>query len=227
MSDPARVAPKPPKSRRAPPAPTWAEMDAVIRAARATKAPRLWPLLATLRCTGLRVGEAIALEVRDLVLDAPVPTITVRTGKVAAHRGRVVPLAPVLVPILGPLVDGLEDTDRVFGRAGPLPPQTMNPICLNAEAEGLRPAVWRPEGRLNRRTSHLFRAGFQRGMRRAVVEDRAIDELVGHKGGSVRDAYYDGVEWAEAVDAVRLVPAIDMVGASATAGGQVVRMPGR
>ena len=67
------------------------EVNAIIRAAPNPKAKRLmreqWR-------AGLRVSEALELEVRDLSLDTPSPTIRVRSGK--GGKSRLVPVHPDL-----------------------------------------------------------------------------------------------------------------------------------
>ena len=67
------------------------EVDAVIRAAPNSRAALLF--LVQWRA-GLRVSEALALEVRDLSLDSALPTIHVRRGKGA--KPRIVPVHPEL-----------------------------------------------------------------------------------------------------------------------------------
>ena len=67
------------------------EVDALIRAAPNSRAALLF--LVQWRA-GLRVSEALALEVRDLSLDSGLPTIHVRRGKGA--KPRIVPVHPEL-----------------------------------------------------------------------------------------------------------------------------------
>jgi len=67
------------------------EVNAVIRAAPNPKAKLL--MLEQWRA-GLRVSEALDLEVRDLSLDTPNPTIRVRSGK--GGKSRLVPVHPEL-----------------------------------------------------------------------------------------------------------------------------------
>ena len=67
------------------------EVDALIRAAPNSRAALLF--LVQWRA-GLRVSEALALEVRDLSLDSDLPTIHVRRGKGA--KPRIVPVHPEL-----------------------------------------------------------------------------------------------------------------------------------
>ena len=67
------------------------EINAIIRAAPSPKAKLL--MLQQWRA-GLRVSEALDLEVRDLSLDAASPTLRVRSGK--GGKTRLVPVHPEL-----------------------------------------------------------------------------------------------------------------------------------
>ena len=67
------------------------EVQALIRAA---DDPRARLLMTEQWRAGLRVSEALALEVADLSLDAELPTLRVRQGK--GRKSRIVPLHPEL-----------------------------------------------------------------------------------------------------------------------------------
>ena len=67
------------------------EVDAVIRAA---EDPRAKLLMLTQWRAGLRVSEALALDVSDLSLDSDLPTLRVRSGK--GRKARLVPVHPEL-----------------------------------------------------------------------------------------------------------------------------------
>ena len=67
------------------------EIQAIIRAA---DDPRARLLMMEQWRAGLRVSEALALEVADLSLDAELPTIRVRQGK--GRKSRIVPVHPEL-----------------------------------------------------------------------------------------------------------------------------------
>ena len=67
------------------------EIQAIIRAA---DDPRARLLMTEQWRAGLRVSEALALEVADLSLDAELPTIRVRSGK--GRKSRIVPVHPEL-----------------------------------------------------------------------------------------------------------------------------------
>ena len=67
------------------------EVNAIIRAAEDRRAKLL---MLTQWRAGLRVSEALALDVSDLSLDSDLPTIRVRSGK--GRKARVVPGHPEL-----------------------------------------------------------------------------------------------------------------------------------
>lgn len=214
--DKARIIPRRPAARRPDPAPTIAEMDAILRCARVREqlfnAPFMSAFFELQRATGLRQFQVLALLVEDVLgLDTPVPRLRVRRGKSEQEdQGRIVPLAPVLVPTLRALVQGQPPGGLLLRRRSRFNVGTL--VALLEEVEGageLRPQVWRSESRGNRRTTHLWRAGHQRMLRRAGVEDRVINVLVGHVGKTTRDRSYDDADWSELVDAVRLIPAVD------------------
>ena len=62
-------------------------MEAIIRA---SDNPRARLLILEQWRAGLRIAEALALEVTDLSLDAEPPTLRVRSGK--GNRSRIVPM---------------------------------------------------------------------------------------------------------------------------------------
>ena len=80
-----------PQTRRLPEYLEADEVDAIIRAA---DDPRAKLLMLTQWRAGLRVSEALALDVSDLSLDSDLPTIRVRSGK--GRKARVVPVHPEL-----------------------------------------------------------------------------------------------------------------------------------
>ena len=67
------------------------EVNAIIRSA---DDPRARLLMTEQWRAGLRVSEALALEVADLSLDAELPTLRVRKGK--GRKSRIVPVHPEL-----------------------------------------------------------------------------------------------------------------------------------
>ena len=87
------------------------EVDALIRAA---PNPRASLLFLVQWRAGLRVSEALALEVRDLSLDSGLPTIHVRRGKGA--KPRIVPVHPELHSALSSLLQfgNIAQDDRLI-----------------------------------------------------------------------------------------------------------------
>lgn len=177
-------------------APTWAQMDACIAAADGWQAE----LYKVLRCTGLRVAQALGLRWDDLRLDAEVPVLHVRPelGKSPQEkRGRFVPIAPALVAEIAG-----------WGRR-----EGFVVSCAREEREarardaqrawrraGVDSAVW--QGCAH----HAFRAGFCSGLARLGADVEAVEVLVGHSRG-VRERYV-GPDALPLVEAVGLVPAI-------------------
>ena len=74
--------------------PEYLESDEVNAVIRAAEDPRAKLLMLTQWRAGLRVSEALGLEVRDLSLDSDLPTVRVRSGK--GRKARVVPVHPEL-----------------------------------------------------------------------------------------------------------------------------------
>ena len=74
--------------------PEYLEADEVNAIIRAGENPRAKLLMLTQWRAGLRVSEALALDVSDLSLDSDLPTIRVRSGK--GRKARVVPVHPEL-----------------------------------------------------------------------------------------------------------------------------------
>lgn len=204
------------------PSPTMAECDAVLRIVATRRAP--WVALSTgtiARCTGLRVGQVLGIQVRDVDLDAM--TLRIRTGKSRREKAenRVIPYAPALHDLLARLVldaDGRPQdagliprrSDAVPGARGG-PDRTLRRAWEEATAQGhVRREVWAPEGRAQARPDHAFRAAFQAHLAREGVRDGLIDLLVGHAGG-LRERHYVAPEERMALlrEAVSLVPPID------------------
>ena len=80
--------------KRAKPIPEYLEADEVNAIIRAAPNPKAKLLMLEQWRAGLRVSEALDLEVRDLSLDASNPTIRVRSGK--GGKTRLVPMHPEL-----------------------------------------------------------------------------------------------------------------------------------
>ena len=207
-----------------PPAPTWAEMDAMVSASRG------WHrhLAMVARCTGLRVAQCMALtwdDVTGLGDTAPpgggVPSeghaapasgvpvmLWVRTGKGDLERqGRHIPMAPVLVAYLLELrAAGEADPFYVVPSGRHQGPRHREARARDArrawERSGVREVVW------GRRPWHALRAGFCASLTRAGADREAVEYLVGHSRG-VRARYVDGTA-LPLVEAVGLVPPVHL-----------------
>jgi integrase len=111
------------------------------------------------------------------------------------RRGRMVPIAPVLVAELagwglrvGPLVGDLGgDVARV-----------AKAVRRAWKRAGVPPIVWA------RRPDHAFRKGFVSGLQRAGADRDAVEYLVGHSRG-LRGVYVDP-DALPLIEAVALVP---------------------
>lgn len=184
-------------------APTWAQMDAAIACSTG------WhrDLTVVLRCTGLRVQQALGLRWEDIHQDGERWTLHVRPelGKSRQEkRGRWIPLAPVLVAELGTW--GARE-----GYVVPCPRREREARARDADRAWTRaevpPAVWDGRGH------HAFRAGFQAGLRRAGVDLDVIAHLVGHSRGDVLERYVgpDALPLVEAVDAVPPIAGVEVM----------------
>lgn len=212
--DPSTVLPQLPVYE-APPAPTLAECDAVIR--RLHELPRAaWvsvPLAVIGRCTGLRMSQILALTVGDVELVSA--TLAVRTGKSRRERsGRILPIAPVLRDYLAPLVASRDRAEpllrRRVGAVGRGPWKVVRRAWEEATQAGeVRREVWQPTGREIARPDHAFRAAFQGHLVSMGVRDEVIDLLVGHAPGLRGRHYVDGEARRQAaIEAVALIPPI-------------------
>jgi integrase/recombinase XerD len=111
--------------------------SAAETAALLDRAGHLWPhgslrpltfrtILGLLACTGLRAGEAVRLEIIDLLVDAVPPHLVVREAKF--RKSRIVPLHPTAIPPLKSYLaerqrracSGLSDRAFLCHRGGPL-----------------------------------------------------------------------------------------------------------
>ncbi len=178
-------------------APSFAEMDAAIGCSDGWQ----HDLYLVLRCTGLRVAQALALRWDDARLDREVPLLHVRPelGKTKQERrGRWVPLAPVLVEALA----GWGRREGYLVPCGRLRREARARDAQRAwERAGVDRGVW------ERCAHHAFRAGFTSGLKRLGADTEAVEYLVGHSRGDVRERYADP-EALPLVEAVRLVPRI-------------------
>lgn len=175
-------------------APTWAEMDLVIGGFQSQRVRRL---AVVMRCTGLRISQALGIRWDDLDLTARTLELRPELGKTRSERrGRRVPIAPVLADELagwgvreGPVVD--TDTDRDHYTAG---------LRRGWARSGV------PEDRWSGRSAHAFRKGFVTGLRLAGADRDAVEYLVGHDLG-LAGVYTDAAAY-RLTEAVALVPAV-------------------
>jgi integrase len=188
--------------RSAPPpvmAPTWAEMDACLAASRS------WHhnVVLFLRYTGLRVGESMLLEWRDVNLE--LGTLTIRPETSKTGNGRVIPLSPHLVAVLGNwekediylIPSGRKKGDR-YRQA------RARDIARAWERAGVRKEVW------DGSPDHAFRRGFKSGLLALGAHPDAIDYLQGHslgKGGA-RARYIDPWAALPLKATVQLIPTV-------------------
>lgn len=160
-------------------APTWAEMDACVLAARGW----MRQLATWLRYTGLRVGESMLLEWRDIDMDRGLLTIRAELDK--NRVGRTIPLHPALLDAIATwgkregfvIPCGRMQTREVRGRD----------LARAWARAGVREVVWR------QRPDHAFRKGFKTGLRALGADVDAADFLQGHQlGAGSRGRYIDG-----------------------------------
>lgn len=183
---------QPPAER---PAPTWSEMDLAIAAATG------WhrELAIVLRCTGLRVDQAMGLRWSDLDLGTGVLHVRPELGKSRQEKtGRYVPVARALLVELNRwLQDGTADPEWLVSCSRTHREARARDMDRAWSRAGVRPATW------DGRPHHAFRAGFMAGLKRAGADDEAVRFLVGHSRG-VRASYVDGtaLPLREAVDQV-------------------------
>lgn len=197
----------PPPAKRAP---TWAEMDAAIGCSDGWQ----HDLYLVLRCTGLRVQQAMGLRWSDVRLDLDVPILHVRPelGKSRQERrGRWVPIAPVLVRELRRW-ERRED-GFVVGCGRQQRVARARDAARAWERGGVDPSVCELP-------HHAFRAGFVSGLTRLGAEVEAVEYLVGHAAG-IRDRYVDPDALA-LVEAVELVPEVGSTTSERSAGLRVV-----
>jgi integrase len=161
------------------PAPTWAEMQAVIAAADGW----LRELLTGCYYTGLRVDQVLRLRLDDLDVARAVLHIRPELGKTAQEQtGREVPVSPHMVSwatSLPPVEGGWMVPARANRRADP------TDTAAAWRRAGVREAAW--EGRPH----HALRAGWMSGLRRADVQLDVIEVLVGHAPTKTARSYYD------------------------------------
>jgi len=185
-------------------APTWAECDACIGAARFERHRRV---LLLLRYTGLRVGQALAMEWEDLDLAARRLHVRPELGKTLHEKsGRFIPISRSL---RNELLTWPRTTDLVVPGTGL---RRTHQLTQEAwEASQVEDVKWR------NRPHHAFRRAFQSELKRAGADTEAVQYLVGHALGATRDEYVDP-------DALPLVAAVELVTEVGATSGTVVEM---
>ena len=172
--------------------------------------PRDRALLGVLAGAGLRISEAVALDVRDLREDPDgCAYLHVRNGKGA--KDRMVPIRPELVALVRA---HLAATGRTIGDAGPL----FTAYDRGARARGARRiSVRGAAGIVTRATAaagivgkrlspHSLRHGFAIRALRAGANVFAVSKLLGHSSAAVTGRYLDHCELPELLAAVPALP---------------------
>jgi integrase/recombinase XerD len=157
--------------RRGDPLPAILSRDEVGRLLASVANPPMRALLTTIYAAGLRVAEAVALEVGDI--DSARMTIHVRAGK--GQRDRYVMLAPRLLAILRAHWRRTRSRPWLFPGPDPSRPITTRAVrraCRQAvETASLEKAV----------TVHTLRHCFATHLLEQGVDIRVIQGLLGHR----------------------------------------------
>lgn len=192
-------------------APTWAEMDAVIAQlgspdvesrGRLQRDVTYHVLVAAIeRCTGLRVSQVERLRVGDVDHADAVLTFRGELGKSHAERaGRLIPLAPPLMPVLRALCEGRAADETLVPARGDVARQNRR--------ERVKEAWKKTEAAaqiFGGRPNHAFRKGFVSGLARAGVDREVRQFLVSQSTGL--SGIYTDPESLPLRDAVAKVPA--------------------
>lgn len=179
-------------------APTWSQLDLVVRATRSEWQRRS---LVLMRYTGLRVEhQAGELRWSDVDLERAELRIRPELGKTRQERsGRVIPISPHLAT---ELAGWGQREGLLIGHDGIR--ANYNTIRDAWKDSGLSVNLWK------NRPHHAFRAAFMTGLKRLGADDEAVKYLVGHSAG-VRDHYID--PWQLPLrETVALIPKITNVG---------------
>jgi integrase len=169
----------------------------VIRECKSTNLRRLaiW-----LRYTGLRVGESMYFEWRDI--DLKRGELTIRPEIDKKKIGRVVPLCSLIL-------DEIATWGKREGYLLPSARKAGTPRERQARARDMARAWERAGAReavYKRRPDHAFRRGFKSGLLEARAHVDAVDYLQGHGSGS-RWRYIDPNR-LPLQEALALIPAI-------------------
>jgi len=185
--------------KRPPPAetiaPTWEEMDMVIAAATGWRRE----LAVVLRCTGLRVSQAMGLRWEHIDLERGLLHMPGELGKSRQEkRGRTVPLAPVLIEEIKAWGDQEGWLVRATGATATHREARARDMKRVWERTEARPLVF------STNPHHAFRAGFESGLKGLRADNEAVEYLVGHSRG-IRE-HYVGPTALPLHEAVALVP---------------------
>lgn len=159
-------------------APTWAEMDACIKAASGP----VRQLATVLRFTGLRVQQAMGLRWSDFELERAILFFPGHLGKTRQEkRGRVIPVSHHLMELLSKWerTGGFVITTNRKSRLA-----RQRDMLRAWNRAGVRRLVWEGD------SHHSFRNGFVSGLKRAGADTEAVEYLVGHSLG-LRSCYTD------------------------------------
>jgi integrase/recombinase XerD len=165
--DAARI----PLPRKPDPLPAILSREEVARLLTGVTDPKMRALLTTIYAAGLRVSEAVGLQVTDI--DSTRMTIHIRAGK--GQRDRYVMLAPQLLAILRAHWRRTRSRPWLFPGPDPSRPittRTVRRVCrLAVEAAGLDKSV----------TVHTLRHCFATHLLEQGVDIRVIQGLLGHR----------------------------------------------
>ena len=183
-------------------APTWADMDACIAAARG------WTrqLAIFLRCTGLRVQQVMLLRWDDVDLARGLLTIRGEIGKTKhERRGRIIPISTHLTTELarwGREQEFIIPCARM--QDGPRAREARGRDMTRAwRRAGVREEVWR------QRPHHAFRKGLKTELTRAGGRWEAVEHLLGHQVGDSVTARYLDPEFLPLKETVDLIPPLN------------------
>ena len=196
-------------------APTWAEMDSVIRAAKQMSGASPWyaQMFTVQRYTGLRFNQALRLKWTDIDMEAHTMRIRPDLGKSRQERtGRTVPISQHLLAEIrawGPSPEGYV----VHAAEGARRRRHLrhDTVIRFWKESGAREMLWKTryeDGRkIDGQPTHAFRKGFETGLLELGANFLAVEYLIGHAlpGTSGRYAAQRGLNLQETVD---LIPAI-------------------
>lgn len=153
--------------------PEYLEAHEVAALIRAAPSPRASLLMLIQWRAGLRVSEALAVEVRDLSLDSDLPTLRVRQGK--GSKARVVPVHPELHAALVTALQfgNIAQGDRIVKASRSSADRWIRSAAARAEDLG---AI--PPGR--RISSHTLRHSYARHLLVNGIPINYVSRWLGH-----------------------------------------------